>query len=151
MMPKLLEKAGTGAVGSITGLYTVLVEGDDHNEPIADTARSILDGHVVLTRKLATIGHFPAIDVLESISRVAGAVVPAAQMADAREARRLLGSLRDVKELIEIGAYQAGSDPLVDRARALSPALDAFLRQSMEDTTSTAEAWDRLHGIVTSA
>ena len=72
-------------------------------------------------------------------------------MADAREARRLLGSLRDVKELIEIGAYQAGSDPLVDRARALSPALDAFLRQSMDDTTSTAEAWDRLHGIVTSS
>jgi flagellum-specific ATP synthase len=150
MMPKLLEKAGTGAVGSITGLYTVLVEGDDHNEPIADTARSILDGHVVLTRKLATTGHFPAIDVLESISRVAGSVVPAAQMTDAREARRLMGALRDVKELIEIGAYQAGSDPLVDRARALSPALDAFLRQSMEDTTSTAEAWDRLHRIVTS-
>ena len=151
MMPKLLEKAGPGAVGSITGLYTVLVEGDDHNEPIADTARSILDGHVVLTRKLATVGHFPAIDVLESISRVAGAVVPAAQMTDAREARRLLGALRDVKELIEIGAYQAGSDPLVDRARALSPALDAFLRQSMDDTTSTAEAWDRLHRIVTSS
>jgi flagellum-specific ATP synthase len=150
MMPRLLEKAGTGAVGSITGLYTVLVEGDDHNEPIADTARSILDGHVVLTRKLATTGHFPAIDVLESISRVAGSVVPAAQMTDAREARRLMGALRDVKELIEIGAYQAGSDPLVDRARALSPALDAFLRQSMEDTTSTAEAWDRLHRIVTS-
>ena len=150
MMPKLLEKAGTGAVGSITGLYTILVEGDDHNEPIADTARSILDGHVVLTRKLATTGHFPAIDVLESISRVAGSVVPAAQMADAREARRLMGALRDVKELIEIGAYQAGSDPLVDRARALSPALDAFLRQSMDDTTGTAEAWDRLHRIVTS-
>ncbi|MGY1772923.1 FliI/YscN family ATPase [Blastococcus sp. SYSU D00813] len=150
MMPKLLEKAGTGATGSITGLYTVLVEGDDHNEPIADTARSILDGHVVLTRKLATTGHFPAIDVLESISRVAGAVVPAARMADAREARRLLGALRDVKELVEIGAYQAGSDPLVDRARALSPALDAFLRQSMDDTTSTAEAWDRLRRIVTS-
>ncbi|MGY1747460.1 FliI/YscN family ATPase [Blastococcus sp. SYSU D00695] len=151
MMPKLLEKAGPGAVGSITGLYTVLVEGDDHNEPIADTARSILDGHVVLTRKLATTGHFPAIDVLESISRVAGAVVPPAQMADAREARRLLGALRDVKELIEIGAYQTGSDPLVDRARALSPALDAFLRQSMEDTTGTAEAWDRLHGLVTAS
>ena len=88
----------------------MLVEGDDHNEPIADTARSILDGHIVLTRKLATVGHFPAIDVLESISRVATAVVPPAQMADAREVRRLMGALRDVKELIEIGAYQTGSD-----------------------------------------
>ncbi|MGY1815459.1 FliI/YscN family ATPase [Blastococcus sp. SYSU D00820] len=149
MMPKLLEKAGPGAVGSITGLYTVLVEGDDHNEPIADTARSILDGHVVLTRKLATTGHFPAIDVLESISRVAGAVVEPARMADAREARRLLGALRDVKELVEIGAYQVGSDPLVDRARMLSPALDAFLRQSLDDATSPEDAWSMLHRLVT--
>jgi flagellum-specific ATP synthase len=151
MMPKLLEKAGTGATGSITGLYTVLVEGDDHNEPIADTARSILDGHIVLTRKLATTGHFPAIDVLESISRVAGAVVPAPQMADAREVRRLMGALRDVKELIEIGAYQAGSDPLVDRARQLSPAIDAFLQQPVGESTSAPEAWDWLHRIVTAA
>jgi flagellum-specific ATP synthase len=149
MMPRLLEKAGTGATGSITGLYTVLVEGDDHNEPIADTARSILDGHIVLTRKLATVGHFPAIDVLESISRVASAVVPPAQMADAREARRLMGALRDVKELIEIGAYQAGSDPTVDRARALAPAIDAFLQQPVGDSTPTAEAWAWLHQIVT--
>jgi flagellum-specific ATP synthase len=149
MMPKLLEKAGPGAVGSITGLYTVLVEGDDHNEPIADTARSILDGHVVLTRRLATTGHFPAIDVLESISRVAGAVTAPARMADAREARRLLGALREVKELVEIGAYQPGSDPLVDRARLLSPALDAFLRQPLEDTTSPEDAWSMLHRLVT--
>ncbi|MGR7025413.1 FliI/YscN family ATPase [Geodermatophilus sp. URMC 62] len=149
MMPRLLEKAGPGAVGSITGLYTVLVEGDDHNEPIADTARSILDGHVVLTRRLATTGHFPAIDVLESISRVAGAVTAPARMADAREARRLLGALRDVKELVEIGAYQPGSDPLVDRARLLSPALDAFLRQPLEDTTSPEDAWSMLHRLVT--
>jgi flagellum-specific ATP synthase len=149
MMPRLLEKAGTGATGSITGLYTVLVEGDDHNEPIADTARSILDGHIVLTRKLATLGHFPAIDVLESISRVASAVVPPAQMADAREVRRLMGALRDVKELIEIGAYQSGSDPLVDRARALAPAIDSFLQQPVGDATPPAEAWTWLHQLVT--
>jgi flagellum-specific ATP synthase len=151
MMPKLLEKAGTGATGSITGLYTVLVEGDDHNEPIADTARSILDGHIVLTRKLATAGHFPAIDVLESISRVATAVVSPDRMADAREIRKLLGALRDVRELIEIGAYQTGSDPLVDRARQLEPAMDAFLRQSMDDATPADQAWAYLHQIVTAA
>jgi flagellum-specific ATP synthase len=149
MMPKLLEKAGTGATGSITGLYTVLVEGDDHNEPIADTARSILDGHIVLTRKLATTGHFPAIDVLESISRVANAVTSPQRMADAREVRRLMGALRDVKELIEIGAYQAGSDPLVDRARRLAPAIDAFLQQPVGDSTPPAEAWDMLHRLAT--
>jgi flagellum-specific ATP synthase len=149
MMPRLLEKAGPGAIGSITGLYTVLVEGDDHNEPIADTARSILDGHVVLTRKLATAGHFPAVDVLESISRVAGAVTAPARMTDAREMRRLMGALRDVKELVEIGAYQPGSDPLVDRARMLSPAIDAFLRQSLEDTTAPDDAWSMLHRLVT--
>ncbi|HEX2072738.1 MAG TPA: FliI/YscN family ATPase [Geodermatophilus sp.] len=151
MLPRLLEKAGTAGTGSITGLYTVLVEGDDHNEPIADTARSILDGHVVLTRKLATSGHFPAIDVLESISRMAGAVVPPAQMADAREVRRLMGALRDVRELIEIGAYQTGSDPLVDRARRLAPAIESFLQQPTGELTPPAEAWAWLGRIVRSA
>ncbi|MCU1618418.1 MAG: fliI [Modestobacter sp.] len=151
MMPKLLEKAGTSTTGSITGLYTVLVDGDDHNEPIADTARSILDGHVVLTRKLATAGHFPAIDVLESISRVATAVVPAPQMTDAREVRRMMAALRDVRELIEIGAYQTGTDPLVDRARRLVPQIDAFLRQAVEDSTPPAESFARLHAIATTA
>jgi flagellum-specific ATP synthase len=151
MLPKLLEKAGTAATGSITGLYTVLVDGDDHNEPIADTARSILDGHVVLTRQLATAGHFPAIDVLESISRVATAVVAPPQMADAREVRRLLGALRDVKELVEIGAYQAGSDPLVDRARHLAPALEAFLQQPTGELTRADESWAWLNRIIRSA
>lgn len=151
MMPKLLEKAGTSHTGSITGLYTILVEGDDHNEPIADTARSILDGHIVLTRNLATSGHFPAIDVLESISRVASAVVTPEHMADAREARRLMGALRDVKELIEIGAYQTGADPLVDRARQLTPLIEGFLRQPVEDTSTTDESWVRLHEAVSAA
>ncbi|WNV76464.1 FliI/YscN family ATPase [Geodermatophilus sp. DSM 44513] len=151
MMPRLLEKAGTAAVGSITGLYTVLVDGDDHNEPIADTARSILDGHVVLTRALATQGHFPAIDVLESISRVATAVVAPPQMADAREVRRLLGALRDVKELIEIGAYSAGTDALVDRARQLAPQIEAFLQQPTGELTPAGESWAWLNRIVRSA
>jgi flagellum-specific ATP synthase len=151
MMPKLLERAGTGVTGSITGLYTVLVEGDNHDEPIADTARSILDGHIVLTRALATAGHFPAIDVLESISRVEGAVTTPEQLNDAREVRRLMGALRDVRELIEIGAYQTGTDPLVDRARQLAPLIDGFLRQPMNDLTPPAEAWERLRHVVTAA
>jgi len=151
MLPRLLERAGTAERGSITGLYTILVEGDDHNEPIADTARSILDGHIVLTRKMATAGHFPAIDVLESISRVASAVVSQERLADAGEARRLLGALRDAKELIEIGAYQAGTDPLVDRARQLGPLLDGFLRQSTTDVCDAEQAWQLLHDVVNSA
>lgn len=151
MMPRLLERAGMSEHGSITGLYTVLVDGDDHNEPIADTARSILDGHVVLTRKLATAGHFPAIDVLESISRVQSAVTTPQQRATATEARRLLGALREVKELIEIGAYQPGADPLVDRARQVGPLLDGFLRQDADEVTSPEQAWERLAQAVTAA
>jgi flagellum-specific ATP synthase len=104
----------------------------------------------VLTRKLATVGHFPAIDVLESISRVASAVVPPAQMADAREVRRLMGALRDVKELIEIGAYQTGSDALVDRARELAPSIEAFLQQPMGESTHAPEAWAWMQRIVRS-
>lgn len=151
MMPRLLERAGTSDKGSITGLYTILVDGDDHNEPIADTARSILDGHVVLTRKLATAGHFPAIDVLESISRVQSAVTSKDQRALMQDTRRLLGALRDVKELVEIGAYQPGADPLVDRARQLGPLLDGFLQQATDDLTTPAQAWERLSSAVNAA
>src|SRR5690606_11050694 len=111
LMPRLLERAGTSPVGSITGLYTVLVEGDDMQDPIGDTARSILDGHVVLSRRLATSGHFPSIDVLESISRVNSAVTTREQRADSTRLRRLLAAHRDVKELVEIGAYVRGADP----------------------------------------
>src|SRR5690606_12948536 len=112
LLPRLLERAGAAATGSITGLYTVLVEGDDLQDPVGDTARSILDGHIVLSRKLATAGHFPTIDVLESISRVGPAVTTAEQRADATELRRLLAAHREVKDLIDIGAYVAGSNPL---------------------------------------
>ena len=144
MLPRLLERAGPGTVGSITGLYTVLVEGDDHNEPIADAARSILDGHIVLDRRLATSGHYPSIDVLESVSRVSGAVTTAEQKAAATELRRLLAAYREIRELIEIGAYVAGTNPDADRARALLPRVNAFLRQDISDATTATQAWSGL-------
>jgi flagellum-specific ATP synthase len=148
LLPQLLERAGTSPSGSITGLYTVLVEGDDMQDPIGDTARSILDGHVVLSRRLATSGHFPSIDVLESISRVTGAVTGPEQRADATRLRRLLAAHRSVRELVEIGAYVAGADPDADVALARMPAIDAFLQQDMDDSTPTAETWARLRELV---
>ncbi|MCW2813005.1 MAG: FliI/YscN family ATPase [Nocardioides sp.] len=151
LMPRLLERAGTSPSGSITGLYTVLVEGDDLQDPVGDTARSILDGHIVLTRALATAGHFPSIDVLESLSRVAPAVTTPEQRASATELRRLLAARRDAKELIEIGAYVPGTNPEVDRATALAPAVDGFLQQAMDDQSTAAAAWDHLAAVLGSA
>jgi flagellum-specific ATP synthase len=148
LMPRLLERAGTSPHGSITGLYTVLVEGDDLQDPIGDTARSILDGHVVLSRRLATAGHFPSIDVLESISRVTSAVTSLEQRADATVLRRMLAAHRDVRELVEIGAYVPGTEPDADAALSRMSEIDAFLRQAMDDTTSRAETWNRLAGLV---
>jgi flagellum-specific ATP synthase len=151
LLPRLLERAGPGQHGTITGIYTVLVEGDDHNEPIGDTARSILDGHIVLDRRLATAGHFPTIDVLDSISRVAGTITTPEQRAIATELRRLLAARRDAKELIEIGAYVPGTNPEVDRATALTPAIDAFLRQAMDDQTPAAVSWQALGALLRGA
>jgi flagellum-specific ATP synthase len=144
MLASLLERAGPGARGSITGLYTVLVEGDDHNEPIADAARSILDGHIVLDRKLATAGHFPSIEPLESISRVANRVTTPGQRADATALRRLLAAHRDVRELVEIGAYVPGSNPDADRANAMWPQIQTFLRQGLDERVDAAQGWDAL-------
>lgn len=151
LLPRLLERSGPAPVGSITGLYTVLVEGDDLQDPIGDTVRSILDGHVVLSRRLATSGHFPSIDVLESISRVAPAITTPTQMADATALRRLLASHRDVRELVEIGAYAAGSDPDADMALALMPRINDFLRQPVDRPTPTPETWSALHEIVSTS
>jgi flagellum-specific ATP synthase len=148
LLPRLLERAGPGAAGSITGLYTVLVDGDDHNEPIADAARSILDGHVVLDRRLATSGHFPSIDILESVSRVAPVVTTAGQRADATRLRQLLAAYRDVRELVEIGAYVPGTNADADLARALWPAITAFLVQDMDEVCPAAVAWQRLSELV---
>ncbi len=151
VLPRLLERAGPGATGSITGLYTVLVEGDDMQDPIGDTARSILDGHVVLSRRLATSGHFPSIDVLESLSRVVTAVTTPEQRGDAVTLRRLLAAHRDVRELVEIGAYAAGSSPDADRAIALLPRINDFLRQAVEEPTPAADTWRMLHDLVGAA
>jgi flagellum-specific ATP synthase len=154
-LPKLLERAGPGpvrpdggAAGAITGMFTVLVDGDDHNEPIADAVRGILDGHVVMERAIAERGRFPAINVLKSISRTMPACQRAEEQAIVRSARRALSSYADMEELIRIGAYRRGSDPLVDRAIALQPDLEAFLRQEPDETTSLSDAFARLGAIL---
>ncbi|MGP7960199.1 FliI/YscN family ATPase [Sanguibacter sp. A247] len=148
VLAELLERAGTGPTGSVTGIYTVLVDGDDHNEPIADAARSILDGHVVLDRRLATAGHFPAIDALGSISRVASRVTSPAQRGDATELRRVMAARRGVQDLVDVGAYVSGSNPLVDAALAHTDAIDAFLQQSVEASASPVDSWQRLAQLV---
>ncbi|MGE3621766.1 MAG: FliI/YscN family ATPase [Acidimicrobiia bacterium] len=151
LLPRLLERAGAAEEGAITGIYTVLVDGDDHDEPVADTARSILDGHVVLSRRLATAGHFPSIEVLDSVSRVAGAVTTPAQRAVATEVRRLLAAHRDARDLVEIGAYVAGSNPLVDRALVLQPEIEAFLRLDLDDRAPAEASWQALARILGAA
>ena len=129
LLPKLLERAGTSEIGTITGLYTVLVDGDDMNEPVADAVRSILDGHIVLSRKLAAANHYPAIDVLASISRVMSDVVSPAHGAAASAVRDLMATYREAEDLINIGAYVAGSNARVDLALARYDDIRAFLRQ----------------------
>ena len=151
LLPRLLERSGAGAVGTMTALYTVLVDGDDMNEPIADAARSILDGHVVLTRELAHAGHYPAIDVLQSVSRLVGEVV-SPQVRDAgRELRSLLAAHREKADLIAVGAYERGTDPLADRAIELKAEVDAFLRQTVEDATPGPDADARLLELLSAA
>ncbi|HKT53665.1 MAG TPA: flagellar protein export ATPase FliI [Caulobacteraceae bacterium] len=154
-LPKLLERAGPGPVrpdgseaGPITGLFTVLVDGDDHNEPIADAVRGILDGHIVMERAIAERGRFPAINVLKSISRT----MPNCQRPFEREivakARRALAAYSDMEELIRIGAYRPGSDATVDLAIRLNPALEAFLAQDKEEATSLDDGFTRLQSIL---
>ena len=139
-LPKLLERAGTSAgEGSITGLYTVLVEGDDMNEPVADAARSLLDGHVELSRRIAERGRFPAIDVLSSVSRVMPDVATEAHVAVARAAREALATYRDAEDLIAVGAYQEGADPRIDRARRLQAPLEGYLTQPRGEVTRLEE------------
>jgi flagellum-specific ATP synthase len=140
LLPKLLERAGTSERGTITGLYTVLVDGDDMNEPVADAVRSILDGHIVLSRKLAAANHYPAIDVLASVSRVMSDVVSPAHAAGASAVRDLMATYREAEDLINIGAYVAGSNARVDLALARHDEIRAFLRQGINEKTTFADA-----------
>ncbi len=133
LLPRLLERAGPGAQGTITGLFTVLVDGGDMDEPVADAVRGILDGHIVLSRDLADAGHFPAIDVPASVSRTMNRVTEVPQQDAARQVRALLAAYRQVEPLVRVGAFEPGQDPAADRAVALQPAITAFLRQAADD------------------
>ena len=143
LLPKLLERSGTAEKGTITALYTVLVDGDDMNEPIADAVRSILDGHIVLSRHLAHAGHYPAVDVLASVSRLVGEVTAREVRAAGDEVRRLMAAFRDKEDLIAIGAYQQGTDPLTDAAISARMPIEGFLRQHVDEPSTAGDA-DRM-------
>ncbi|REE94416.1 type III secretion system FliI/YscN family ATPase [Paenibacillus taihuensis] len=143
-LPKLLERAGTGLRGSITAFYTVLVDGDDMNEPIADAVRGILDGHIVLSRTLANKGHFPAIDVLASISRVMKEIVPEEQQDAANELKRLMSIYKDSEDLINIGAYQRGSNEKIDQSIEFFDIIQSFTKQKTTEKAGYEESKERL-------
>ncbi len=148
LLPKLLERSGTSSKGTITGLYTVLVEGDDINEPIADSVRGILDGHIVLTRELAMQNHYPAIDVLASVSRVMIDIVEESHLKAADDARSILASYRDAKDLIDIGAYAKGSNPKIDYAISKIDSVLEFLKQGIAEEVSLEDAVSLLKSLI---
>ena len=148
-MPKLLERAGTSANrGTITGLYTVLVEGDDANEPIADAVRSILDGHINLTRDLAMQNHYPAVDVLASISRVMVDVVDNKHKQNANRLKEILATYRKAEDLIDIGAYVSGSNPKIDYAIKMIDKINAYLKQDIDETVFFEESVAQLDALL---
>ncbi|MEO6946529.1 MAG: flagellar protein export ATPase FliI [Nitrobacter sp.] len=148
-LPKLLERAGPGAdKGTITGIFTVLVDGDDHNEPVADAVRGILDGHIVMERAIAERGRYPAINVLKSVSRTMPKSADAAFLPVITRARQVMATYSDMEELIRLGAYRAGSSTEVDEAIRLNPDLDDFLRQAKDEVTSLADGYRRLEQIL---
>jgi flagellum-specific ATP synthase len=149
MLPRLLERGGVrDDKGSMTALYTVLVEGDDVNEPISDTVRSILDGHIVLSRDIAHRGRYPAIDVTRSISRLASALVSQKERSVVSDAVKVMATYESSRDLIEVGAYRAGTTPAVDRAILLMPALEQFLAQQPHETEGRASACKRLESLL---
>lgn len=148
MIPKLLERAGTSDKGTITGIYTVLVDGDDMNEPIADTTRGVLDGHIVLDRKLVHKSHFPAIDISSSISRVTKNICTQEHLHNMSDFRELLSSYKEVEDLISIGAYKSGSNTKSDRAISLHDKCIEFLKQNQDEYISREESLEILNEIV---
>jgi flagellum-specific ATP synthase len=141
-LPQLVERAGNGPPGggSITAFYTVLTEGDDPQDPVADAARAILDGHVVLSRLLAEAGHYPAIDIEASVSRAMASLMPAERFEQVRRFKSLYARYQRSRDLISVGAYQRGADPLLDRAIALYPRMEAYLQQGMNERVNYAES-----------
>ena len=148
-LPKLLERAGPGpkGTGAITGLFTVLVDGDDHNEPVADAVRGILDGHIVMSRQIGERGRYPAVDVLKSLSRLASQLHAPEEAELVTNVRRLVATYTDMEELIRIGAYAPGADKQTDRAIRLNEGLDEFLTQSYSDPTAPDAVFDALRQI----
>jgi len=148
-LPRLLERAGPGeGEGSITAFFTVLVDGDDHNEPVADAARGILDGHVVLERQIAERGRYPAVNILKSVSRTMPGACDPIFLPSVKEAKRLVATYTDMEDLIRLGAYKSGTNPEVDRAIRAHDAIEAFLSQGKEESTSLSESYCRLADIV---
>ncbi|SFP59333.1 flagellar protein export ATPase FliI [Caldicoprobacter faecalis] len=150
ILPKLLERVGNGEKGSITGLYTVLVDGDDFNEPISDAARGILDGHIILSRRLANRNHYPAIDVLGSVSRVMPDIVDKSHMNVAAKIKTLMAAYEEARDLINIGAYRRGSNPEVDEAIQKMPQITEFLQQAIDEKAEFEDTYRWMQRIVSS-
>jgi flagellar biosynthesis/type III secretory pathway ATPase len=150
-LPRLLERAGNAERGGITGIYTVLVEGDDLNEPVADHVRSVVDGHIVLSRRLAAAEHFPAIDVLQSTSRVRDQIVSREQVRASNRLRGLLAAYREKEDLISVGAYEPGHDAVLDAAVRLRDRMNGYLRQRPDESSDFPDARDGLLALAAEA
>jgi FliI/YscN family ATPase len=147
LLPKILERAGNFQKGSITGFFTILVEGDDFNEPICDTSRAILDGHIILSRRLAESAHYPAIDITSSVSRLASQLASPEEASAAIKVREALSLLADSKDLVELGAYLPGKNPKLDQAIRMQPEINAFLRQLTSEKSSLADTHQQLRSL----
>jgi flagellum-specific ATP synthase len=147
LLPKVFERAGNFQRGSITGLYTVLVEGDDFNEPISDAVRSILDGHIILSRKLGEKGHYPAIDLLQSVSRLMSKISSPEEKAAANKVREAMALYRNSEDLIQLGAYVSGSNPKLDTSLRCISSIDQFLRQEPHYKAPFSETVAQISGV----